>query len=113
MKSILYIIFFYLLGAVVSYFIGGVIPASVIGMVLLFVALATKKINPQKVKPASDILLPNMLLFFVPIACGIVSSYALFKEHLWAVLVSSIVSTVLVLITVGGIAQFIIKKRSK
>ena len=42
-----YILFFYFTGEFISYFIDGFIPGSVIGMVLLFLALAFKKVKPE------------------------------------------------------------------
>lgn len=113
MYSVLNILFFYLVGAIVSKMINGFVPASVIGMVLLFLSLVMKWVKPEKIKPAADFLLSNLLLFFVPVACGVVGAYVLFKDYIWAILVSSIVSTVIVIVVVGGIAQILIKRRSK
>lgn len=113
MNSVLNILFFYLIGAIVSKMINGMIPASVIGMMLLFLALVKKWVKPEKIKPAADFLLTNLLLFFVPVACGVIGSYLLFKDYIWAILVSSIVSTMVVIVVVGGIAQILIRRKSK
>lgn len=113
MNSVLNILFFYLLGAIVSKLINGIIPASVIGMILLFLALMIKWVKPEKVKPTADFLLSNLLLFFVPVACGVIGSYILFKDYIWAILVSSIISTIIVIVVVGGIAQILIRRKSK
>lgn len=113
MKAILSILFFYLLGSVVSWLIGGFIPASVLGMIFLFIALTRKWVNADKMKPTCDFLLSNLLLFFVPVAVGVIGSYMLFKEYIWAILVSSLISTVVVITVVGGVAQLLIKMRSK
>lgn len=113
MKAILTILFFYLLGAIASQLIGGFIPASVLGMIFLFTALTRKWVKAEKIKTTCEFLLSNLLLFFVPVAAGVVGSYMLFKEHLWAILVSSILSTIVVITIVGGVAQFLIKMKSK
>lgn len=113
MKSILTILFFYLLGAIASKMIGGFIPASVLGMIFLFTALSRKWVKPEKMKATCDFLLSNLLLFFVPVAAGVVGSYMLFKEHIWAILVSSILSTIVVIMVVGGVAQLLIKMKTK
>ena len=92
-----YILFFYFTGEFISYFIDGFIPGSVIGMVLLFLALAFKKVKPEKVKRLSTVLTQNMGLFFVP--AGIISEY-------WAVLlIASVVSTILVIASVALVQQ--------
>lgn len=92
-----YILFFYFTGEFISYFIDGFIPGSVIGMVLLFLALAFKKVKPEKVKRLSTVLTQNMGLFFVPAGVGLMNSFGIISEY-WAVLlIASVVSTILVI----------------
>ena len=74
-----YILFFYFTGEFISYFIDGFIPGSVIGMVLLFLALAFKKVKPEKVKRLSTVLTQNMGLFFVPAGVGLMNYL---RDHL-------------------------------
>ena len=75
-----YILFFYFTGEFISYFIDGFIPGSVIGMVLLFLALAFKKVKPEKVKRLSTVLTQNMGLFFVPAGVGLMNSFGIISE---------------------------------
>ena len=75
-----YILFFYFTGEFISYFIDGFIPGSVIGMVLLFLALAFKKVKPEKVKRLSTVLTQNMGLFFVPAGVGLMNSFGINKN---------------------------------
>ena len=77
-----YILFFYFTGEFISYFIDGFIPGSVIGMVLLFLALAFKKVKPEKVKRLSTVLTQNMGLFFVPAGVGLMNSFGIISEVL-------------------------------
>ncbi|RKU82163.1 CidA/LrgA family protein [Parabacteroides sp. AM27-42] len=96
-----YILFFYFTGEFISYFIDGFIPGSVIGMVLLFLALAFKKVKPEKVKRLSTVLTQNMGLFFVPAGVGLMNSFGIISEY-WAVLlIASVVSTILVIASVA------------
>ena len=44
--QVFHILFFYFVGECISHFIHGFIPGSVIGMVLLFLALAFKVVKP-------------------------------------------------------------------
>ena len=97
-----YILFFYFTGEFISYFIDGFIPGSVIGMVLLFLALAFKKVKPEKVKRLSTVLTQNMGLFFVPAGVGLMNSFGIISEY-WAVLlIASVVSTILVIASQEG-----------
>ena len=49
-------------------------------------------------------------LFFVPFGVGLMVSYDLIARHLWAIAVASIVSTLLVLLSVGWTFQKIGRK---
>ena len=48
----------------------------------------------------------NMMLFFIPVGVGLIASYSLVSKYLAAILVASIVSTVLVIVVVGMIVMF-------
>ena len=112
LKEAFYILFFYFTGEFISYFIDGFIPGSVIGMVLLFVALAFKKIKPTHVKRISTALTQNMGLFFVPAGVGLMNSLGIISEY-WAVIVTaSVVSTILVIACVGLTQQTFEKRGS-
>lgn len=71
---------------------------NIIGMILLFAALCLRWVRAETVRPAARFLLGAMALFFVPYGVGLMDSYRVILENLWAILVSGIVSTILVLI---------------
>ena len=88
-----YILFFYFTGEFISYFIDG------------FLALAFKKVKPEKVKRLSTVLTQNMGLFFVPAGVGLMNSFGIISEY-WAVLlIASVVSTILVIASVALVQQ--------
>ena len=62
-------------------------------------------------KRAAGFLLDNMMLFFIPVGVGLIASYSLVSKYLAAILVASIVSTVLVIVVVGMIEQKLEGKR--
>ena len=74
---------------------------NIIGMILLFAALCLRWVRAETVRPAARFLLGAMALFFVPYGVGLMDSYRVILENLWAILVSGIVSTILVLIVAG------------
>lgn len=113
MTGIFYILFFYFLGSCVGYLIGNFIPGSVIGMVLFFAALCLKIVKADDVRSASMFLLNNMALFFVPIGVGLMTSYRLVTEHLLAIVVSCMISTVLIIAVVGLVQQRAERKKLK
>ena len=106
-KEIFIIMLFAFLGEVISLLLLNVmvVPGSVIGMVLLFLALAFKKVKPEKVKRLSTVLTQNMGLFFVPAGVGLMNSFGIISEY-WAVLlIASVVSTILVIASVALVQQ--------
>ena len=114
MYGIFLILLFYLLGCFVAALIGNFVPGSVIGMILLFCALALKWVRPGHVKKVSMFLLDNMMLFFIPVGVGLITSYTLLSRYMLAIIVASLVSTVLVIAVVGLVEQKLeSKKRSK
>ncbi|MDR2936347.1 MAG: CidA/LrgA family protein [Rikenellaceae bacterium] len=101
MVGLFYILLFYLLGMGISRLTGGIIPSSVIGMVLLFLALVLKVIRPGDVRQAARFILNNMVLFFIPVSVGLIDAWGLIAGNFWPFLTACIVSTVLVIGAVG------------
>lgn len=100
-----YILFFYFTGEFISYFIDGFIPGSVIGMMLLFLALVFKVVKPEKVKKLSTLLTENMGLFFLPAGVGLMNALGILSRY-WAVIVTaSVISTLLVIASVALVQQ--------
>ena len=109
-----WLLFFYLLGLGVSLLIGGIIPGSVLGMVLLFMALAFGWLPVQRIERIAELLLDNMILFLLPAAVGLITSVGLISANLVAILVAATVSTVLIVAVVAGTQQRLeIRKRKR
>lgn len=109
-----WLLFFYLLGLGVSLMIGGIIPGSVLGMVMLFMALAFGWLSPDRVSRVSELLIDNMVLFFLPAAVGLITSVGLITANLTAILVAAAVSTVLIVAAVAVTQQRMeIRKRKR
>ena len=105
LKGITYILLFYFLGEIVSHFTGKIIPGNVCGMILLFLALTARIIKPEDVKTTANILTRNMALFFVPAGVGLMAEYNIIARNWAALLVVSIVTTILVMIVVGYVQE--------
>lgn len=71
------------------------IPATVIGLILLFICLVTGILKIENIKEKSDFLLGNMAFFFVPAAVGIINYFDLLKESLIPLLIITVASTVI------------------
>ena len=105
MTGLFQILLFWLIGNALSLITGGYVSGNIIGMILLFAAWCLRWVRAETVRPAARFLLGAMARFFVPYGGGLMDSYRVILENLWAILVSGIVSTILVLIVAGQTFQ--------
>ena len=106
MYGLFLILLFYLLGCLVSALLDNFIPGSVI-------ALSLKWVRPGHVKKVSTFLIDHMMLFFIPVGVGLITSYTLLSRYMTAIIVASLVSTVLVIAAVGLVEQKLESKRRR
>ena len=111
--KIFFIFFFYSLGECIAHLTGDYVPGSVIGMVLLFVALQTKLIKEEQVDAPSKALTDNMGLFFIPAGVGLMAQMDVVLANWWVILVAVAVSSVLVIASVAYIQDQMERRRSK
>lgn len=112
-KGISIILLFYFVGNLISHFIGGFIPGSVCGMLLLFAALCARLVKPESVRGVSLVLTQNMAVLFIPAGVGIMAHYNLIAQNWVAIVTITCVTTVLVICSVGGITQYLDKRFKK
>lgn len=103
------IILISLAGEVLKYFIPLPIPASIYGLLLLLAGLQTGLIPLASVKDTGMFLVDIMPLMFIPAAVGLLDSWGVLKPILVPVFVISLVTTVLVMVVTGRVAQFVIR----
>ncbi|OON37037.1 murein hydrolase regulator LrgA [Izhakiella australiensis] len=77
------------------------IPGSILGMLILFALLATQILPPDWVKPGCHLLIRYMALLFVPISVGVMNYTDLLQAQFGPIVVSCLISTLIVLVTVG------------
>lgn len=107
------ILSFLVLGELVSSLVGHFMPGSVIGMILLFLALRFKIIKPEWIRQASDFLTKNMTILFIPSAIGIIEQWGLIKANLipWTIIMA--VCWAIVFASSGWTHQAISKLKKK
>lgn len=81
------------------------VAASVYGLVLMLAGLLTGLIPLAKVEGAADLLVQAMPVMFLPPTVGIMASIGALKEILAPLAVISVVSTILIMIVTGRVAQ--------
>ena len=95
----------YGIGEAVSHFVKIGLPGSIVGMLLIFIALKMKLIKLNTVKPASDVLVKYMMLFFVPFGVGLMMYFDFIKSY-WLVLsVAATGSVLMTLYTTAWVLQ--------
>ncbi|HYK73499.1 MAG TPA: CidA/LrgA family protein [Pseudoneobacillus sp.] len=109
--QILFIHIFLFLGAGVKHFISIPIPASMIGLVLLLIALFTKIVKIEWIEKGGNLLLAELMLFFVPSAVGIVNYNDILSWQGIEMVVIIGVSTFIVMATTAFTANFIQKRK--
>lgn len=85
------------------------IPASIYGLVIMFMLLVFKIIKLEKIEKTADFLLQIMPIMFVPPAVGIISVWADLKDILVPFFLIIIVTTVIVMVFTGKATEYIIK----
>ncbi len=89
------------------------VPASIYGMVLLFVLLLTGALKVNQVKDAGKFLIEIMPVMFIPAGVGLISSWGVLRPILVPVSVITVVSLLTVMIASGTITQWVIRKKRK
>lgn len=114
-KQLFWIFLFSFIGEVLSALIGSfiAIPGSVIGMVLLFLALHFKWVKMEQVDEIGTWLTDNMGIFFVPAGVGLISNFDVLADTWWQLLIIMAVTTVLMMAFVGKIVQAVKRRAGK
>lgn len=86
------------------------VPASVYGMLLLFLALKVKLIKPEQIRQTSQFLVGIMGVLFVCPAVGLLSCWDLLQKH-WAAIIAVIIVSLLITFAISGwVTQMLLKK---
>ena len=109
-KQFAIILFFYALGELISYFLPFTFPGSIIGMVLLFLALSLKLLKIEDIKQVSDFFLKHMSLFFIPAGVSMMSSFELIEAYLVTIVLVLTFSTIFMLAFISLMVDFFVQR---
>lgn len=107
------IIAFYLVGQAIVDFTGMIIPGSIIGLVLLWLALFFKVLNVKYIQKGASFLLAFLTLFFIPSTVAVINYPELLTVSGGLLIVAVIVSTLISVAVTGKVSQFIEKKEQQ
>lgn len=113
-KQLFWIFLFAFLGEIVSAIISGfvAIPGSVIGMVLLFVALHFNWLKLSQIDEVGTWLTDNLALFFVPAGVGLMTNFDVLADVWLQLIIIMVVTVTLTMWFVGTVVQSV-QNRSK
>lgn len=113
LRQLLIILIFSFIGEILHSLIPIQVPASIYGLVLLFIALLTGIIQLSQVKEAAKYLIEIMPLMFIPAGVGLLESWGNLKSILIPVLILLVASTILIMGVSGKVTQGIIQRSKR
>lgn len=97
------------IGELLKYILPLPVPASIYGMVILFVGLLTGLIKLENVREAGRFLIEIMPIMFIPAGVGVMASWGVLSPILVPVAVIIVVALITVMAVTGRLAQMIIR----
>ena len=113
LRQFLLILFISFLGELLKYFLPLPIPASIYGMVILFIGLLSGIIQLDAVKDVGKFLIEIMPVMFIPAGVGLMSSFSVLRPVLVPVCVITLVTVVTVMVVTGRCSQWIIRREKR
>lgn len=113
LPQILIIILFSFLGEVCHALIPAPIPASIYGMVLMFLALALKLVPVRAVKEAGGFLTGILPVLFVAPIVSLLDYWDIIKPAVLPILLIVLASTLVVFAVSGLVTQLLMKNRKE
>ncbi|AMY06335.1 murein hydrolase transporter LrgA [Staphylococcus condimenti] len=98
-----------LISKIIESFIPIPMPASVIGLVLMFIALSTGIIKLGEVEGVGSALTNNIGFLFVPAGVSVINSLGILSKSPILIISLIIISTILLLLCTGFVSQMLVK----
>lgn len=105
LKQFLIIVAVSLLGELLHEIIPLSVPASIYGIVGMFLLLYAGVLKVDQIRETAAFLIEIMPVMFIPAAVGLISSWNVLKAHWLSYLTVTLVSTVLVMAVSGLVTQ--------
>lgn len=101
---------FYYIGVFIVQLTGLPLPASIIGLVILFISLQLKFIKVEMIQMGASFLIGFMTLFFIPPVVGIIDYPQLLSVNGTILMASVVISTMFAIYITGVLTQKIEQK---
>lgn len=100
-------------GELLHSFIPLPIPASIYGIIIMFILLETKIVKLEQVRETGLFLISMMQLMFIPSTVGLIDSWDVIKQSWPAYLAIIVLTTALVFGVSGKVTELVIKKAGR
>lgn len=107
------ILMVYFLGMLLQSIFNLPIPGTVLGLILLFLALQFRIIKIEMIEDICDILISHMSFLFVPAGVGLITSFEILNGKILPFIVIIFISTAVVWIVTAYVVTFLRKVCSK
>lgn len=101
------------IGVLISTVLHFPLPGTITGLLLLFLLLQFKVLKLEKIENATNFLLLNMTLFFMPPTVRIIDSYHLLEKDLIKIIIIIVISTFITMGVTGKVVQLMIDYKEK
>lgn len=87
------------------------LPGCIIGMLILFILLASQIMPASWVKPGCSLFIRYMALLFVPIGVGIMQYYDVLCRQFGPIVIACVVSTLIIMVVVAYCSHLMHRER--
>ena len=112
-RQFVIILFISFIGEALKYVLPLPIPASIYGLVLMFVLLETRVLKVEAVLDAVKFLIEIMPIMFIPAGVGLLNAWDTLKPVLIPIIVILFVSTIVVMGVSGKVTQTMIEAEER
>ena len=95
----------------IKYFVPLPVPASIYGLLLLFLLLKTGLLRLEQVEDVGNLLLELMPLLLVPASVSFLTAMDSIQDMLLPVLIMGLLGTLAVMAVTGRVSQWMIRRR--
>ena len=113
LRQFLMILAISFIGEILKYFLPLPIPASIYGMMILFIGLLTGIIPLEAVKDVGKFLIEIMPVMFIPAGVGLLTAWGILKPVCVPIILITVITTVVVMIVTGRVTQAVIRMDRK
>ncbi|MDP4146128.1 MAG: CidA/LrgA family protein [Bacillota bacterium] len=113
LRQLMIILIVYFIGIALQLMFNLPIPGTVIGLILLFLALYFGIVKVEMIEDICEVLISHMSFLFIPAGVGLITSFGMLNGKIVPFIVIVIISTCVVWIVTAYVVTFLRKVCSK